>query len=526
MDEQPSPVVPRPRNVLLVVADQWRGDALGCLKHPCLRTPHLDRLASEGTLFRRHYSQAAPCGPGRASLYTGMYMFNHRCVDNGTPLDARFTNFAIEARRAGHDPTLFGYTSTSVDPRTVDPSDPRLTDYEGVLPGLADGVAGKWQPWLDWLAARGFKGPLTPELASMRKGTDQGWARFTAPALYSAEESETAFLCDELLQWLRPRQGRGWFAHLSIKKPHPPWVAPEPFNRMYDPADMPAPRRGASAQEDSRQHPFLAWMIANHRRPHYTLAGERLESSLDTQEVRAARAAYFGLMSEVDHHIGRIVEYLRASAELDETLVIFTSDHGEQLGDHHIFGKSGYFDAAFHVPLVVRFPGSKAASGRVVDEFTEAVDIMPTILDALGLEVPPQCDGEPLTPFLRGETPDGWRRHARWEFDFRNIRSRSAARDLGLQPDQCSLAVIRGERYKYVHFAALPALLFDMAQDPGEFQDVSTHPSCQSQRLALAGDMISWRMTHADRVLANMQVGEGGLFEWRGPRRASQGQDR
>ncbi len=127
---------PSALNVLFVTADQWRGDCLGAAGHPVVRTPNLDRLAAGGVSFRRHYASASPCGPSRASLYTGMYLMNHRSVLNGTPLDARHTNVALVARGLGYEPALFGYTDSSVDPRTVAPDDPRLRSYEGVLPGF------------------------------------------------------------------------------------------------------------------------------------------------------------------------------------------------------------------------------------------------------------------------------------------------------------------------------------------------------------------------------------------------------
>ena len=130
-----------PRKVLFISADQWRGECLSALGHPVVRTPHLDRLAKEGVAFRRHYAQCAPCGPSRTSMLTGLYMMNHRSVKNGTPLDDRLTNIAREVRKAGYDPTLFGYTDTSPDPRRYPPEDPVLTTYEGVLPGMTRGPA-------------------------------------------------------------------------------------------------------------------------------------------------------------------------------------------------------------------------------------------------------------------------------------------------------------------------------------------------------------------------------------------------
>src|SRR3954468_11746910 len=133
-----SSVVRRPdTNVLFICADQWRGDCLAALGHPVVKTPNLDALAADGVLFRNHFAQATPCGPSRTSLLTGLYLMNHRSGRNGTPLDARHTNLALEARKGGYDPALFGYTDTTPDPREHHPNDPALTAYdEGVLPGF------------------------------------------------------------------------------------------------------------------------------------------------------------------------------------------------------------------------------------------------------------------------------------------------------------------------------------------------------------------------------------------------------
>ncbi len=126
----------RPGNVLLIVADQWRWDCLSALGHPTVRTPHLDALAAEGTLFASHFTQASPCGPARASLLTGLYLMNHRSVANGTPLDQRFDNLAWAARRQGLTPFLFGYTDASPDPRFRAPADPDLDELRGRAAGL------------------------------------------------------------------------------------------------------------------------------------------------------------------------------------------------------------------------------------------------------------------------------------------------------------------------------------------------------------------------------------------------------
>ena len=147
------------RNVLFITADQWRGDSLSAAGHPCVRTPNLDRIAAEGTLFRRHYAQATPCGPGRASLYTGLYLQNHRSVINGMPLDSCHTNVALEARKAGYDPVLFGYTDVFTDPQQRLVDDPAMPSHEGVLPGMTQVIPGETNELPDanalpWIADR------------------------------------------------------------------------------------------------------------------------------------------------------------------------------------------------------------------------------------------------------------------------------------------------------------------------------------------------------------------------------------
>ena len=151
-------------NILFIIADQWRGECLSALGHPHVKTPNLDALAAHGVAFRRHYAQAAPCGPSRACLYTGMYMQNHRSVLNGTPLDARHTNVALEARKAGYKPALFGYTDVSPDPRQYAPGDYVLGSYEGVLPGMVPvtHLTSGWKPWLAHLKAKGYQIPADP----------------------------------------------------------------------------------------------------------------------------------------------------------------------------------------------------------------------------------------------------------------------------------------------------------------------------------------------------------------------------
>ncbi len=508
-------------NILFISADQWRGEALSALGHRNARTPNLDALASDGVCFTRHYANASPCGPSRASLLTGLYLQNHRSARNGTPLDARFTNVALELRRGGHRPALIGYTDTSYDPRTRALDDPALKTYENPLPGFDPVllVPEHRRPWLAHLRRLGYDMPdernavgqsvTHPgrEAIYRQQPHPDAEARGPtfAPHVVKAEHSETAFVADRALDYIESQRGRPWCLHLVFLRPHPPWVAPAPWHDLVKPGDVAAPVRQATAAAEAATHPFLAWYLAEKQRE---------AAALSDAHLRQLRATYFGLIAEVDHHVGRLIEHLRASGQYDDTLIVFTADHGEMLGDHWSLGKETVFDAAFHVPLIVRAPrrtpDTDIARGRRVDEFTEHVDVMPTLLALAGLRPPRACDGHSLLPFLEGRTPERWRTAARFEYDFRDVVSAKPEKALGLDLDACVVNMTRGRRWKYVHFAALPPLLFDLETDPGELANLAGDPDHARQLLAGAQDLLSWRMRHDERTLTGIQISDDG----------------
>jgi arylsulfatase A-like enzyme len=498
-------------NVLLITVDQWRGECLSSLGHPVVQTPNLDRLAATGVHFARHFAQAAPCGPSRASIYTGMYLMNHRAVLNGTPLDARFTNIALETRAHGYRPALFGYTDTSVDPRTVSADDPRLRTYEGVLPGfdpVCHNPEGDPQPWLGSLAKNGYDIP-----DDWREFTDKPATNTRHTAQYADAHSEPAFLTDRFLEWLDDQGGEPWFAHISYLRPHPPFLAPPVFVDMYDPDSVPDPVRAATREQEGAQHALLARMM-NHP----------FIAAPDGRALQEVRATYFALMTQVDHHLGRLFARLDETGAADDTIIVLTSDHGEMLGDHYVMHKLGWFDASYHVPCIIRAPGPAydAARGTRVDAFTENVDVMPTVLELLGLEVPLQCDGRPLIDWLRGDAPDDWRNEVHFEFDFREPADRRTERAFDVTLDECSLAVLRDDHGKYVQFGGFPRLasiFFDLDADPDQVVNRADDPAYAAIVLDYAQRMLAWRMRNAERTLTGTKITGSGPITYRAPRR-------
>ncbi len=504
-------------NILFITADQWRGECLSALGHAHVKTPNLDALAREGVLFAKHFAQATPCGPSRSSMHTGLYMQNNRCVVNGAPLDRRFSNWALEMQAAGYAPSLFGYTDSAIDPRGLDGKDPRLRHYSEPLPGIETFTPMVDEVAVDWVEYLRDKGHAMPDrswslYSTLIDGAD--WAdggERVLPMAMDREDHETHYMVDRCIDWIETRD-KPWVTHLSLLRPHPPFAAPEPYNSMYDPEQMRQPLRRKSSHEEALQHPLLDYFI-NH---------SRFRASDSERQIQQDMVNYFGLIHEVDENLGRLFDKLKASGQWDSTLIIFTSDHGDQLGDHWLSSKQGYFDQSYHIPLIIRDPRAEAdtSRGMQISDFTENVDIMPTMLDWLGLDIPSQCDGFSLLPVLQNaRVPLGWREEVFWECDYRNVRDDSLERHLGLTLHQCNLSVMRDHNFKYVHFGALPPLFFDLRQDPGEFENMARHPEYQSLVLEYAQKLLSLKMNHAERGLTEIMLGEGGAVTRRGTTR-------
>ena len=466
-------------NVLFVTLDQFRGDCLSVAGHRVVSTPNLDRLAASGTRFASHRGQAAPCAPGRASLYTGMYQMNHRVVANGTPLEDRFDNVARLAGRAGYAPALFGYTDQGVDPSTVSgPGDPRLDTYEGVLPGFVTELAldGRMVAWRAWLDSLGH-GAL-----------DADRALATEPDR-PAETSASAFLTDALIDWI-DRQDGPWFAHASYLRPHPPYAAAGRWSTRYSPEEV-----GVPEATDPGIHPLVdrARTI------------EACSAPTDPTAMSRLRSQYFGMVSEVDDQLGRVLDHLDSTGQDRDTLVVVTADHGEQLGDHGLIQKLGFYESSYAIPCIIRAPGRAGPAGRVVEEFTEAVDLLPTLAELLGQEVPIQCDGASLVPFLDGGTPRRWRKSAHWEWDWRDMvmgpHRTSGGTDARLE--RTNLAVERTATHAYVQFADGSWLCFDLAADPG-WHTTTGDPAVV---LPLAQSMLAWRSTHLGGAYTQLLLG-------------------
>ena len=445
---------------------------------------------------------------------------NNRVCVNGSPLDRRHDTLALAARRSGYDPTLFGYTDQSADPRDLHPNDPLLTTYEGLAPGFSwrASIPDHQWPWLSWLRELGYNDALTETNMHIPEGGVDDPPKGRAPK-YKSEHTETAFLVDEFKRWLNERvrqqevdNQHRWFAHVSFLRPHPPFTVPPPYDQMVSAADVGDFRGFTNPDDTANLHPLLKLFVDTTAKKSFIPGADGLVREWTQQDLKQIAATYFGMVSEVDAQIGRMMDALKEKGHWNNTVIIFTSDHGEQLGDHTLLGKYGFFDSSYHIPLIVRDPVSTSKAGRKVDSFTEAVDIFPTLMDRLSAEIPSQLDGRSLMPFVQGETPDTWRDAAHWEYDFRPMAPHHKEHRFGLNPNQCNMSVLRNNEYKYVHFSGLPPLLFNLQEDPGETKNLAGLADVNKIQLECAENLLSWRAEHLDQSLALSALTPDGLI--------------
>ena len=278
---------------------------------------------------------------------------------------------------------------------------------------------------------------------------------------------------------------------------------------MFSPEDVDDFIRADSPDAEATGHPLVDFGLRLTGREHFVPAAPGLVRDYTDAEFRQLKATYYGMIAEVDAQLGRAFEAIKARGEWDRTLVVFTSDHAEMLGDHYSLGKGGYFDQSQHIPLIIREP--RIGQGHRVEAFTEAVDIFPTLLEAIGGQPLHQPDGRSLLPLIEGQVPEGWRDAVHWEFDFRDVAGQRAERWFGRRSTQLSLAVLRTTHWKYVHFASLSPLLFDLQADPANLRNLAGDPAYAAVQIEMAERLLGWRAEHLDQTLALQELTANGV---------------
>lgn len=493
------------RNVLFIMCDQLRFDYLSCYGHPHLATPNIDALAARGVRFTRAYVQSPVCGPSRMSTYTGRYMRSHGSNWNGFPLRVGEPTLGDHLRAGGVRAALVGKTHMAADKAGmarlgIDPNSSTgvLVSQCGFEPfERDDGLHPDPYPrpaYDAYLRAHGFDAANPWEQwANSAEESGQllnGWllAHADKPARLPEPYSETPYMTRRAVDFLddAARDGRPWCLHLSYIKPHWPYIAPAPYHEMFGAADILPVRR--SDVERENPHPvYDAFMRL------------RVSRNFARAEVRRrVIPAYMGLIRQIDDQLGILFAELKERGLDRNTMIVFTSDHGDYLGDHWLGEKDLFHDCSVKVPLIVvdPSPAADATRGSVGDALVEAIDLAPTFLDHFGLPPRPEVlEGISLRPLLHGETA-GWpRQFVVSEYDYGMLDVR---RTLGRTPRACRLFMVFDGRWKYIHAPGFRPMLFDLSEDPDEFRDRGAEALPAAGRLRDA--LLDWALRDHNRI--------------------------
>ncbi len=425
----------RPSNLLFILSDEHSRRVLGCYGHEVIRTPNLDRLAARGVRFSDAYTNSPICVPARASLATGRYPHQIRFWDNAIAYDGSVPSWHHRLREAGCEATSIG----KLHFRSGD-DDNGFT--EEVMPlHINDGIGDP----LGWL-----RDPLPVRRATLRLAKDAGRGN-------SSYQDYDEKITDAAVDWLKAHAAAGpaekpWALFVSLVCPHFPLIARPEFYDLYPESEVPLPAlRGAERGPD---HPYIA---AFRQCQIYE------EGFVDEANVRRAIAAYFGLVSFTDHNVGRLIAALDAAGLADTTRVIYSADHGDNLGTRQLWGKSTMYEESAGVPLIVA--GPELPQGVVCHEPVSLVDCFPTVLAWTGV-APSPADGE-----LPG---------ARLDEVARGIAApRTVLSEYHATGAATGAFMIRRGPFKFVHYVGMPPQLFDLDADPQEIRDLAAEPGYQ-----------------------------------------------
>ena len=458
-------------NILWICTDQQRYDTIGALSNQHVSTPHIDQLTRRGTAFLRAYCQSPICTPSRASFLTGMLPSAVRVNRNGNPV---FPDFPPLISRRLAD---VGYSCGLVGKL-------HLTSAYGRTEARADDGYNSWHyshaPRDDWASGHDYadwvreKGAILGELVKDVRGVP-------------AELHQTTWCAEKTIGFMRANRERVWFASVNLYDPHPPFNPPQAYRELFDAAAVNSPLFRAS---DLAQQAKLADIDfqSRARHPHCLdinspILPQSPQHSLVEAETAGARdaqtliAAYYAMIKLIDDQVGRILAALDDSGQREDTLIIFSSDHGEMLGDHGLIQKGcRFYEGLVRVPLIMSW-GEMFAQGLRSRALVELTDIVPTLLEACGMKIPPYLTGESLLPILKGEAkPDQHRAYVRSEY--------IDALDL---PGGSVATMHFDGRYKFIRYHDHNCgELYDLQSDPGEFNDLWESSAHQGLKMELA----------------------------------------
>lgn len=438
----------RPLNVLWLIADQHRADVAGFAGNPNALTPALDRLAAQSARVTDVYCQIPLCAPARQSLLTGQYPHSHGI----------FRNFWNEQKR--DDPTFVhalreaGYATALVGKAHCDTSGfDEVLDTRRLGKLFRAALPGSTRPGRD----------VVDELEDDGEGPNKEESVVSMnPEYRPPAEDEQFFMeaavADETMRLISERGEKPFFVWASFVNPHPPLFPPKAYLDAFASAEIPTPG-------DMREEEAGLFAYDRQRRAQWGYG------TVTPEQLLSITRAYYAALAWTDHCIGRILDHLEASGAAEDTLVIYTSDHGESLGEHGLLQKRAFYEGAMRVPCLVRLPG-RIPPGSVHARVAQHIDLVASLFDLLALEAPASFEGRSMKRGLLGGGWDGWEDFAIAEMALASTRP---TRTPGVLPEKFGWMLRHGS-YKFIDHGAGEVALHDLATDPGELQNLAGEP--------------------------------------------------
>lgn len=412
-------------NIVIILSDEHMRDAAGCYGSDIVRTPNLDRLASRGTLFERAYTTCPICIPARASLATGRYVHDTGCWDNGLAYHGEPSSWGHVLLREGYTADSIGklHYRSADDPvgfgKMIDPLN--VVDGEGdVLSCIRD----------------------DPPFRKKRPGIEEAGPGNSTYLTYDAQNSHAA------VDWIRSHahDPEPWVLFVGFVLPHPPYIAPSELYDSYSLDQLNLPPQWS--REDRPNHPVIDYF-----RKFFDF-----DTPFPERTIRELTAAYYGCCTYLDTRIGEVLDAVEHSGISDKTRIIYTSDHGEDLGARGLFGKFTMYEESAAIPLILAGPG--IPEGRRIGTPASLVDIYPTILESFGIDDRDRLPGVSLIDLASG--PE---------------RDRTVFAEYHAVGSTRGFYMIRDRRYKYVYYVDAPEQLFDLEADPEECRNLAEKPA-------------------------------------------------
>lgn len=444
-------------NTLFILSDEHSRETSGCYGHPMVETPNIDALAANGTVFDSAYTPSPICIPARAALHTGKNTHETRNWCNGNPYKGETKSWAHHLSENGHDAVSIG----KLHFRSTD-DDNGFT--EEIIPlHVVEGIG-------DLVGCLRTARPAKKGLEQMSEMIGPGDSSYQD---YDIAIADTA--CDWLTKKAKENNGKPWTLFVSFVCPHFPLIAQEEFYKRYDPDKVPLPK--GFANPNSLQHSALKKMKS------YL----DYDQHFDEEKTRIAIASYYALITFIDHQIGRILETIEQVGFTDSTRIIYSSDHGDNLGARGLWGKSTHYEESAGIPLILN--GPDIPQGKRVSTPASLIDLAPTLIDFNGVVLSDsersELSGTNLIEIAQGENSD------------RSILSEYHA--IG---SVTGTFMIRYKNWKYVHYVDYPCQLFDLEKDPNEMDDLGESDEFESIRRMCYYKLLE----HCDPKEANEQA--------------------